>query len=127
VVTVNELLESGEPRSDMRTLVHGDFFSANLLPGSDGLSIIDWEMLALGDPMWDLGFLIGADRGLPSREVDRVIATYGSQRPVDRPVLLWHKKCWDAYWGLKDLARQMRSFEISHSPTGRKNNHEQEH
>lgn len=112
--TVSELLESGEPCSDMRTLVHGDFFSANLLLGSDGLSIIDWEMLALGDPMWDLGFLIGADRGLPSREVDRVIATYSSQRPVDTPVLVWHKKCWDSYWALRNLARQLRSCSKCH-------------
>jgi aminoglycoside phosphotransferase (APT) family kinase protein len=114
---VNNLLEGGELCTDMRTLVHGDFFSANLLQSPDGLRIIDWEMLALGDPTWDLGFLIGADRGLASREVDRVVSAYSSQRPVDTRVLLWHKKCWDAYWELRDVVRLMRTLEKARSPT----------
>jgi aminoglycoside phosphotransferase (APT) family kinase protein len=49
------------PTSKRKTLVHGDYFSANILSVRDGLKIIDWETFGWGDPMWDLGFLIGAD------------------------------------------------------------------
>ena len=86
------------PSSGMRALVHGDYFSANILPVSDGLRIIDWETFGWGDPMWDLGFLIGADPGLPPDEVETVIAEYESTAPVKRDCLMWHKRRWDDFW-----------------------------
>lgn len=86
------------PESGMQTLVHGDYFSANILPLADGLCIIDWETLALGDPMWDLGFLIGADRDLTHDEVESVIMEYERGAPVDRECLMWHKHRWDDFW-----------------------------
>jgi hypothetical protein len=82
------------PKAPDRTLVHGDYFSANILPVEDGLCVIDWETFGWGDPMWDLGFLIGADPGLPDDEVEAVIAQYGSSAPVDRQRLMWHKRRW---------------------------------
>jgi aminoglycoside phosphotransferase (APT) family kinase protein len=47
---VQKLLSAGEPTARRQTLVHGDYFSANLLLGPEGLRAIDWEMAALGDP-----------------------------------------------------------------------------
>jgi aminoglycoside phosphotransferase (APT) family kinase protein len=60
---VNVLLSTGEPPPGT-ALVHGDFFSVNLLAVGDGVLVIDWDLLSLGDPMWDLAFLVGADRDL---------------------------------------------------------------
>jgi hypothetical protein len=86
------------PRSPYRTLVHGDYFSANILPVADGLRVIDWETLGWGDPMWDLGFLIGADPNVPWEEVQEVIGAYESLAPVDRHYLIWHQQRWRDLW-----------------------------
>jgi hypothetical protein len=90
---------SGEgPGATVLALVHGDYFSANILPTADGLFIIDWETFGWGDPMWDLGFLIGADPGLENDEVEAVIAQYGAGATVERQRLMWHKRRWDEFW-----------------------------
>ena len=97
-----ELLASHEPRSDVTTLVHGDYFSSNLLLENDDLYVIDWDLLALGDPTWDLGFLTGADKDLEQKEIDAVIAAYGQLRPVDADTLAWHQQCWRLFWELRE-------------------------
>jgi len=71
-------------RPDSKTLVHGDYFSANILPVTGGLRIIDWETFGWGDPMWDLGYLVGADRNLPEYEVEAVVTEYEKLAPVNR-------------------------------------------
>jgi aminoglycoside phosphotransferase (APT) family kinase protein len=84
-----------------RTLVHGDFFSANLVPTRDGVRVIDWETIGLGDPMWDLGFLVGADRGLPPEEIDASIAAYAESAPVDHDRLAWYRGTWADRWRVR--------------------------
>ena len=105
--TVQELVESGEPASGRSTLVHGDFFSANLMLDGNGLHVIDWDLLACGDPMWDLGFLIGADSDVPDTVVNAVVDAYREGCPVDFDVLEWHKNCWDSFWALRHLLKQV--------------------
>ena len=80
----------------MEALVHGDYFSGNLLAGDAGLKIVDWDLLALGDPMWDLGFLVGADEDLGEKEAAEVVAAYSRVAPVDKEVVSWHRRCWRA-------------------------------
>jgi aminoglycoside phosphotransferase (APT) family kinase protein len=86
------------PRPRLRTLVHGDYFSANILPVSDGLRIIDWETFGWGDPMWDLGFLVGADRDLPEDEVEVTISAYAENAQMDWDGLKWHRQHWSEFW-----------------------------
>jgi len=102
---MQELADSGEPFAKQSTLVHGDYFSANLLLGPDGLYVIDWELAALGDPMWDLAFLIGADRDVSREEVEAVLREYRKTSSVDAESLGWHRRCWDAYWRSRELTR----------------------
>jgi len=46
------------PATDRRTLVHGDYRVGNVIFGPEGLrAVIDWEMVHVGDPMEDLGWL----------------------------------------------------------------------
>jgi len=99
------------PRSKANTLVHGDYFSANILPVADGygLRVIDWETFGWGDPMWDLGFLIGADRDLPRDEVETVIAEYEKDIPLNREILMWHKRRWSDFWEKKCPTSQMQA------------------
>lgn len=39
-------------------LVHGDFSPKNVLVGQDGLWVIDWEVAHVGDPGFDLAYLL---------------------------------------------------------------------
>jgi hypothetical protein len=104
----DELKNNEEPVSAMTTLVHGDFFALNILPAEDKIYIIDWDLLALGDPMWDLGFLAGTEKDLAQEEVDAVIKEYGKQREIDDEVLAWHMKCWKTYFKLRDIVDTIR-------------------
>jgi len=50
-------LEANPVKADRITLVHGDFRAGNFLYDERGLlSLLDWEMAHLGDPMEDLGW-----------------------------------------------------------------------
>ena len=60
--------------------------------------VIDWETFGWGDPMWDLGFLIGADRDLPAQEVEAVIAAFAENAPINRNRLMWHRRSWADFW-----------------------------
>lgn len=69
------------------------------------LCIIDWETFALGDPRWDLSFLIGADKGLSTEEVEIVIGEYDKLAPVEIENLMWYKQCWDVGWKLRSFQK----------------------
>jgi aminoglycoside phosphotransferase (APT) family kinase protein len=95
-----------EPPLGEITLQHGDYFSVNLAATAEGLCVLDWDLLALGDPMWDLGFLLSADRDVGEEEAAAVIAAYQDVRPIDEKRLAWHRRCWKAYWDLRDLRQR---------------------
>lgn len=51
-------LEQHRPSHDVATVVHGDFRNGNLLVGPEDVrAVLDWEIVHLGDPMEDLGYL----------------------------------------------------------------------
>ncbi len=97
------------PAPRYRTLVHGDYFSANLLPRPEGICVLDWETFGWGDPMWDLGFLIGADPRLPKGEVAATVEAYASSAPLDRRQLDWHARRWEQSWNERDRARRSKT------------------
>jgi len=123
-------LESHRPESSGRGIVHGDFRLGNLMVDHDGLvSVLDWELVHLGDPVEDLGwFCVRAWRfgaGPPvaglgeRRELLDAYARAGGAL-VDEDVLRW----WEAYgtlrWGAicltqaaVHLRRELRSVELA--------------
>jgi aminoglycoside phosphotransferase (APT) family kinase protein len=51
-------LEANRPPPTRTTVVHGDFRHGNIIVGPDGLrAVLDWEIVHVGDPMEDLGWL----------------------------------------------------------------------
>jgi aminoglycoside phosphotransferase (APT) family kinase protein len=72
------LRERLPPAGDALQLVHGDFRTGNFLVDESGLvAVLDWELVHLGDPLEDLGWLCapawrfggdGAAGGFASRE-----------------------------------------------------------
>jgi aminoglycoside phosphotransferase (APT) family kinase protein len=91
-----------EPPLRETALQHGDYFPPNLAPGKRCLRVLDWDLLACGDPMWDLGFLVSAERELPAEEAEAVIAAYQEVRPIDAARLAWQRECWEGYWRRRD-------------------------
>jgi fructosamine-3-kinase len=104
---VAEIIKSIEPVSSLTTLVHGDYFSVNLIPTVEGLYVIDWDLLAMGDPMWDLGFLLGADSGVSEEEIQDTIRAYQRTRPIDEDALHWQMTCWKS---LLELGKVIREY-----------------
>jgi aminoglycoside phosphotransferase (APT) family kinase protein len=51
-------LDTHRPPPSPPTVVHGDFRLGNLMIGPDGIrAVLDWELVHVGDPMSDLGYL----------------------------------------------------------------------
>lgn len=95
-------LEMNRPPAATTRLVHGDFRLGNVIVGPGGLAaVLDWELVHLGDPMEDLGWLcVRAWR-------------FGSRAPVaglaDYDTLL------DAYaevTGVRPTREQLRWWEV---------------
>lgn len=62
LVDLHALLEQQLPAPQRTALVHGDYKLGNLRVGRDGavVSVLDWELAAVGDPVVDLGWLIAS-------------------------------------------------------------------
>lgn len=105
---VADWLERNRPRTWRPGLMHGDFHLANIMFRYDGpevAAIIDWEMVTVGDPLLDLGWLLatwpGDDGGtisggsplataggLPSRK--EVVAWYADRSSRDVSAATWY-------------------------------------
>ncbi|WP_423922021.1 phosphotransferase family protein [Candidatus Poriferisodalis sp.] len=104
---VHDALVASIPPQHDATLVHGDFRLDNCLVTGDGdvAAVLDWEIATLGDPLADLGYLLGywvepsdafsplghdattAD-GFWSR--DELVSAYASATDRDVSALGWH-------------------------------------
>jgi aminoglycoside phosphotransferase (APT) family kinase protein len=89
-----------EPPRHETTLQHGDYFSVNLACGAQGVRVLDWDLLACGDPMWDLAFLLAADR--EGVDAEATMQAYAEVRPIDTARLNWHLACFEAYWARRE-------------------------
>jgi thiamine kinase-like enzyme len=68
-----------------RTVIHGEFYPSNILVDEstpDGrVSVIDWEMAAVGPAVTDVAALTAGQLG--SSEQEALVASYLSARPDD--------------------------------------------
>ena len=61
-----------------RVVCHGDVHPGNVMMTSDGVTLLDWDMLCAGPPAWDHAMLMRLDRwGWPPRWYDEFAAGYG--------------------------------------------------
>lgn len=86
--------------------LHGDPTPANSVITSQGLSFVDWQCPALGDPIHDLAIALspamhvvdGAD-SLSDAQTDTLLAAYGNTEVTDRyrvlaPLYHWRMACY---------------------------------
>ena len=123
-------LELTRPAPRPRALVHGDFRLGNLLIDEGGVSaVLDWELVHVGDPLEDLGYLcVPAWRfggSLPVAGVgayEELLAAYhaagGSSLTVEE--LRWWQVAGTAWWGVlchvqasRHLTGATRSVELA--------------
>jgi aminoglycoside phosphotransferase (APT) family kinase protein len=103
-------LEANRPPRSAPAVVHGDFRLGNVIVGPDGLrAVLDWELVHLGDPMEDLGWLCvrawrfgsrapAAGLGGYAELFDAYAAAAG--RPVDADVVRWWEVLGTLKWGI---------------------------
>lgn len=123
-------LELARPEPRTPTLVHGDFRLGNLLVDEHGVAaVLDWELVHLGDPVEDLGWLcvpawrFGGE--LPVAGVgdyDTLLRAYRDSggEPVSREELLWWQAAGTVWWGVlchvqasRHLKGHTRSVELA--------------
>ena len=101
-------LRENLPKTERRTIVHGDYRLGNVIFSESGLvSILDWELAHIGDPMEDLAFIaiqawrFGNDRlpigGVGTREEYYQAYEEAGGVPVDREAVRY----WEVYGNLK--------------------------
>jgi aminoglycoside phosphotransferase (APT) family kinase protein len=103
-------LEARLPISPIATLVHNDFKLDNILVSNDDLAtpvaVLDWDMCTVGDPLCDVGYLLGlwdeaADAadwrvfwmptpapGFPTR--NEIVARYAEKTGRDLAAIEWY-------------------------------------
>jgi aminoglycoside phosphotransferase (APT) family kinase protein len=81
------------------TLVHGDLSPKNVLVGATAPVLLDWEVIHVGDPAFDLG-MMGAHFMLK--------ALYHGARPTSHPMVEAARRFWYSYDGPADLERALR-------------------
>ncbi len=124
-------LERDRPDAGAARVVHGDFRNGNLLVGPDGIrAVLDWELVRLGDPMEDLGYLCA--RCWRFGVVERPVGGFGdyadlfqgyervSGQPVDPELVRWWELFSSVWWGVgcmvqasRHLSGDVRSIELA--------------
>lgn len=105
-------LEDRRPATTEPRMVHGDFRHGNLIiaPDDGVRAVLDWELVHVGDPMEDLGWLcVKAWRfGNPAKPVggfgerDELLSAYEAESGarVDLDVVRWWELYGAVWWGL---------------------------
>jgi aminoglycoside phosphotransferase (APT) family kinase protein len=108
---VRDWLQRNRPTSPPATLVHGDYRLGNVMFNAEAnalVSVLDWEMATIGDPLADLGYLtamwaepgdidsparalapLSATPGFPSRSA--LAEQYAERSGVDISTLPWYQ------------------------------------
>jgi aminoglycoside phosphotransferase (APT) family kinase protein len=103
-------LEANRPDSGPPCVVHGDFRNGNLMVGPEGVrAVLDWELVHVGDPMEDLGWLcvrawrFGSDLPVGGfGHYEQLFAGYErrSGRRIDPEAVLWWEVLGTVSWGI---------------------------
>ncbi|MDP9463686.1 MAG: phosphotransferase family protein [Actinomycetota bacterium] len=103
-------LDANRPPTVRGIVVHGDFRLGNVIVGEEGLrAVLDWELVHLGDPMEDLGWLCVKAWRFGSRlpvagiaEYEQLFAAYEAAGggAVEPDVVRWWEVLGTMKWGI---------------------------
>ncbi len=115
--------QGNEPPATDTVFLHGDAVAANIISGPGGLTLIDWQCPALGDPTEDLAIFLSpamqslyGGRSLTKAEQARFLQGYGNAKVAARyqrlePHYHWRMAAhclWKSERGFPDYAAAMR-------------------
>jgi aminoglycoside phosphotransferase (APT) family kinase protein len=123
-------LDLTRPEPRPQTIVHGDFRLGNLLIDEHGISaVLDWELVHLGDPLEDLGYLcvpawrFGGERpvaGVGAYETLLDAYREAGGEDVTLKELVWWQTASTVWWGVlclvqasRHLSGETRSVELA--------------
>jgi aminoglycoside phosphotransferase (APT) family kinase protein len=97
-----EWLHENKPESPAATLVHGDYKLDNVMFSPPGklVTILDWEMSTIGDPLADLGWMVSFWRE-PGSEDGLLVESWGGKQMRDELVDRYAEKTGRDVSGLK--------------------------
>jgi aminoglycoside phosphotransferase (APT) family kinase protein len=111
-------LELTRPEPRTQTLVHGDFRLGNLLIDAHGIAaVLDWELVHLGDPLEDLGYLCVPAWRFGGRQPVAGVGPYEELLDAYREAgggqvtlseLLWWQTASTVWWGVLCLVQASR-------------------
>jgi aminoglycoside phosphotransferase (APT) family kinase protein len=111
-------LDLTRPESRPQTIVHGDFRLGNMLMDEQGIAaVLDWELVHLGDPLEDLGYLCvpawrfgGPEPVAGVGPYDELLNAYAEAGggPVTIDELLWWQTASTVWWGVLCLVQASR-------------------
>lgn len=111
-------LDDHRPPPADRGVVHGDFRNGNLIVAETGIrAVLDWEIVHLGDPREDLGWLcvkawrFGAGKPVGGfGEYADLFAAYEAEsgRPVDPEAVFWWQVAGTVRWGIGCMRQAQR-------------------
>jgi len=103
-------LEDRRPEPAPAVVVHGDFRLGNIVVGPEGLrAVLDWELVHLGDPMEDLGWLgvrawrFGSQRQVAGLGDDAELFDAYQQAgggPIEKDRVRWWRVFGTLQWGV---------------------------
>lgn len=103
-------LEQNRPPASEPRVVHGDFRLGNVMVDADGLAaVLDWELVHVGDPMEDLGWLcvrawrFGSPRPVAGvGDYQQLCDAYSAESglEVDLDVVRWWEVLGTLKWGI---------------------------
>jgi aminoglycoside phosphotransferase (APT) family kinase protein len=123
-------LDTNRPSTAGDVVVHGDFRLGNVLVDGDGLrAVLDWELVHLGDPMEDLGWMcvkswrFGSTKPVAGvGEYDQLFEAYeqAGGGAVDAATVRWWEVLGTLKWGIMCIVQAnthltgvMRSHELA--------------
>ncbi len=111
-------LDQHRPATSGRTVVHGDLRLGNVLVDAEGLvALLDWELVHIGDPMEDIGWLCvrawrfgGRGRVAGVGSLHDLAAGYEevAGTSLDADVVRWWEICGNLRWGLICMSQAQR-------------------
>ncbi len=123
-------LDLTRPERRPQAIVHGDFRLGNMLIDARGIAaVLDWELVHLGDPLEDLGYLCVPAWRFGGRHPVAGVGEYRTLLDAYRDAgggevaleeLLWWQAASTVWWGVlclvqasRHLSRQTRSVELA--------------
>jgi thiamine kinase-like enzyme len=84
--------------NEIKTLIHADFRSENILFSDDSVYTVDWQTVSEGSPLTDVAYFLGGSVNVEDRRTwEKQLVNEYSELLSERSVNLSAEECWQQY------------------------------